>query len=109
MYSTQIVYISLACWHETAYGVKPVHHAVYTIRHSSRMLFCSAEVEMKDGYRAPCAVKRMPYHTQLEQEVADAELEALLATHDLQGVVTCRALFEHLDQDGRRYLHLATE
>ena len=70
---------------------------------------CSVEIEMKDGTRAPCAVKRLPYHDPLHQEAADAELQAHFDTRHLPCIVSCRGLFEHVEEDGTRCLYLATE
>lgn len=58
----------------------------------------------------PCAVKGMPFSTELDQICAEAELAALAETHHDKSVVTCLGVFlDDAAPDGTIYLQVALE
>ena len=71
---------------------------------------CSAEIEMNgNAERQPCAVKTLPYASVYDQRSAEAELEALWDTRELESVMKCFAVFLDVNPDGEECLRVITE
>lgn len=66
---------------------------------------CSAEMFVpatpaEPATLKPCAVKTLRYSTHKEQRMAEAEVDALWATHGLESVITCYGVFPDWTANG---------
>ena len=72
------------------------------------LLCCSGQIDLAAAGLKPCAIKTLPYSTEVDKMRAEAELQALYDARYVDSVMACYGVFLDTTPDGSHRLQLVT-